>query len=67
MTEENRSETGGVLEETTDVAIGDAGVGKFNLVIWALIVLACLFYLATELDRPVETREMPKEAVPFDK
>jgi len=34
-------------EETADISISDVAVGKLNLLIYALILTACVYYLFT--------------------
>ena len=41
-----------LLEETDEIKVEDAEIGRFNLIIFAIITLICLIYLATHLTKP---------------
>jgi len=41
-----------MLEDTNEIKIGNADIGKFNLIIYFIIIVACLIYLFTNFSRP---------------
>jgi hypothetical protein len=40
-----------MIEDTDEIKIGNADIGKFNLVIYFIIIIACLIYLFTHFTR----------------
>ena len=40
-----------MLEDTSEIKIGNADIGKFNLIIYFIIIVACLAYLFTHFTK----------------
>ncbi len=49
------------LEESTEIEVGNAGIPKVNLVIYAILIIICLSYLVMQLKGSPKNSD-PKES-----